>query len=95
MDTSDAAVERAFQEWCAMMGVNPLLSGKPGGFRLARDERGAVFIEQLGEQGEVQAVCPPMTSAELVAAIHFVHTSMNIKTVQIARTVAQKRKPRF
>lgn len=79
-----------------MMGVNPLSAAKPGGFRLARDEGGKVHIDQLGtEPGEVRAVSTPMTGREFVDAVHFVHESMNIKTVMVARSVSQKRKPRF
>ena len=54
METTEAQLERAFQEWSAMMGVPATNSGKPGSFRLGRDDSGKVRIEQVvGEGGEV------------------------------------------
>jgi hypothetical protein len=94
MGATDAAVERAFQEWCAMMGVSARAPGVPGSFRLARDGSGTVLIEQVGEGGEVRAVAPGMPPREFCAAVHFVHESMNIKTVQVARSIARQRRRR-
>lgn len=92
METSDARVERAFQEWCALMGVNPLRAAGPGGFRLARDGRGRIHVDQLADGGEARALCPPMTAEQFVAAVQFVHESMNVKTVLVARELSKRRK---
>ncbi len=94
MEPTDAQVERAFREWCAMMGVSPLETAAPGSFRLVRDGSGKVGIEQVGERGEVRVVAPPMPHQGFCDAVFFVHESLNIKTVQVARTVAKRRRPR-
>ncbi len=79
-----------------MVGVNPSAAGEPGGFRLARDEGGKVHVEQIvGEGGGGRGVCPPMTAPEFLAAVRFVHESLSIKTVMVARQVSQRRKRRL
>jgi len=93
METTQAHVERAFQEWCAILDVNPLSKTNPGSFRLVVDESGRVHIDQvIGDGGEVRSVTAPMTGPEFCAAVRFAHETMNLKTVQVARAIAKRRR---
>ena len=87
-------VERAFREWCAMVGVSSAGAEEPDGYRLARDELGRFRIEQVGGHGngdDARVVGAAMTGSELCDAVRFLHDSLHIKTVQVARAVARKK----
>lgn len=95
MDQNTAPeVERAFREWCAMVGVPSAGAGEPGGYGLRRDDLGRFRIEQVGGQGggdEARVVGVAMTGAALCDAVRFLHDSLHIKTIQVARAVARKK----
>jgi len=92
---TDADVDYAFREWCALVGVSPLPSGTAGGFQLASDAEGRVHIDQIvPESGERRALTPAMTRGQFCDAVRFLHESFNVKTVQVARTLAKRKRPR-
>ncbi|MBI5544537.1 MAG: hypothetical protein HY901_11650 [Deltaproteobacteria bacterium] len=90
--TTQADVEQAFRQWCALMGVPATETGQVGSFRLGRDEEGRVRVEQVAaEGGGIEVVAPGMAEREFCDAVRFLEASFRIKTLQVARAVARRR----
>jgi len=83
-------VERAFREWCAVLGFSPTTPDRAGSYRLRRGSDGKMQIELHLADGSVEVIAPPMAEATFCDAVQLVSATFRIKTVQVARTVARR-----
>ncbi len=87
-------VDRAFREWCAVLDFAPTSPRGAGGYRLGKTPDGKVQIERRLADGSIEVIAPPMTESAFCDAVQLVRATFGIKTVQVARTVAKRKRGR-
>ncbi len=83
-------IDRAFAEWCAVLGFALTSPKQAGPYRLATTADGNVTIELLRQDGSVEVIGRPMAEAAFCDAVELVSASFRLKTIQVARTVARR-----
>ncbi len=82
-------VDRAFREWCAVLGCAP--NGVGGAsYRLVRRADGCVQVEQALPDGSVERLATPMSEAAFCDAVGLVTATFRVKTTLVARAVAKR-----